>query len=149
MLLRKFILLPVIFLFSVCALAQSPAINQQQRLIALEKMWDQAQLTRDAAALERLVGPGFINTEWDGTVSDRAKFLSDIRDPLYKPVSMSIRDISIKLYGSTAIVVGVYHTDGRYRDQPYDHVGRFTDTWILQDGRWQCVASHASLLSKR
>jgi hypothetical protein len=149
MLQRKLILLPLIFLFSVCVLAQSPAINQQERLIALEKMWDQAQLLRDAAALERLVGPGFINTEWDGTVSDRAKFLSDIRDPLYKPAAMSIRDLSIKLYGSTAIVVGGYHTEGRYRDQPYDHVGRFTDTWILQDGRWQCVASHASLISKR
>lgn len=149
MLQRKLILLPLIFLSSLCALAQSPAINQQQKLIALERMWDQAQLTRDSSALERLVGPDFINTEWDGTVSDRVKFLSDIRDPLYKPASMSLRDISIKLYGSTAIVVGVYHTEGRYRDKPYDHVGRFTDTWILVGGRWQCVASHASLLSKR
>jgi hypothetical protein len=146
---RKLILPPLIFLFSVCAVAQSAAINQQERLIALEKIWGQAQILRDAAALERLVGPGFINTEWDGTVSDRAKFLSDIRDPLYKPVTMGIRDVSVKLYGSTAIVVGVYHTEGRYRDRPYDHVGRFTDTWILQNDRWQCVASHASLINKR
>jgi|SRR6185312_3581169 len=149
MLRRKSILLPLIFLFSLCALAQSSAINQEQTLIALERMWGQAQLTRDSAALERLVSPGFVNTEWDGTVDDRAKFLSDIRDPLYKPASMSLRDISIKLYGNTAIVVGVYHAEGQYRDRPYDHVGRFTDTWILVDGRWQCVASHASLLSKR
>jgi ketosteroid isomerase-like protein len=62
---------------------------------------------------------------------------------------MGIRDVSVKLYGSTAIVVGVYHTEGRYRDRPYDHVGRFTDTWILQNDRWQCVASHASLINKR
>lgn len=62
---------------------------------------------------------------------------------------MSIRDISVRLYESTAIVVGVYHTEGRYCDRPYDHVGRFTDTSILQDSRWQCVASHASLIGKR
>jgi hypothetical protein len=55
---RKLILPPLIFLFSVCAVAQSAAINQQERLIALEKMWGQAQILRDAAALERLVGPG-------------------------------------------------------------------------------------------
>ena len=149
MLQRTLVLLPLIGFFSLGTLAQSPAMNQRQKLIALERMWDQAQLLRDAAALERLVGPGFINTEWDGTLSDRAKFLADIRDPLYKPASMSIRDLSIKFYGNTAIVAGVYHVNGRYRDRPYDHVGRFTDTWILLGGRWQCVASHASLLSQR
>ncbi|HEY1800649.1 MAG TPA: nuclear transport factor 2 family protein [Terriglobales bacterium] len=149
MLQRKLILLPLIFLLSLPALAQSPSANQEEKLIALEKMWDQAQLLHDAGALERLVSPDFVNTEWDGTVSDRTKYLSDIRDPLYKPATMSIRDVSIKLYGSTAIVVGVYHAEGRYRDRPFDHVGRFTDTWILIGDRWQCVASHASLIGKR
>jgi hypothetical protein len=27
-------------------------------------------------------------------------------------------------------------------------VGRFTDSWIYEGGKWQCVASHTSLLKK-
>jgi len=27
-------------------------------------------------------------------------------------------------------------------------MGRFTDTWVLDMGKWQCVASHTSLLKK-
>ena len=30
----------------------------------------------------------------------------------------------------------------------YEHFGRFTDTWMLENGRWQCVASHTSLVKK-
>jgi hypothetical protein len=27
-------------------------------------------------------------------------------------------------------------------------VGRFTDTWFQDLGKWQCVASHTSLIKK-
>ena len=37
---------------------------------------------------------------------------------------------------------------GTYQGKPYNHVGRFTDTWVLDLGKWQCVASHTSLLKK-
>ena len=47
-----------------------------------------------------------------------------------------------------AVVTGVYHTQGTYHGKPYDHYGRFTDTWVLDMGKWQCVASHTSLLKK-
>ena len=118
------------------------------RILAFEKMWNQAQLLRDARALEELVAPGFTNTEWDGEISSREKFLADIRDPKYKPDAMSIDNVNVRLYGDAAVVTGIYHTKGSYNGRPYDHVGRFTDTWILNDSRWQCVASHTSLVRK-
>ncbi len=123
--------------------------SEVAKLIALERMWNQAQLLRDAQALEGLVGDRFVNTEWDGELSRKAKFLADIRDPQFQPTAMSIQDVNVELYGDTAIVVGVYHTKGTYKGKPYDHLGRFTDTWIHQGNKWQCVASHTSLLPKR
>jgi hypothetical protein len=45
-------------------------------------------------------------------------------------------------------VVGVYHTKGTYQSKAYEHWGRFTDTWVFTEGRWQCAASHTSLLRK-
>jgi ketosteroid isomerase-like protein len=146
---RKLICLAFIFLFAFIAPAQQLSANTEERLIALEKMWDQAQLLRDAGALNHLISPNFINTEWDGTVSGRQKFLADIRDPLYKPITMSIQNVFVQLYGSTAIVTGTYHSKGSYKDRSYDHVGRFTDTWIFENGRWICIASQASLISKK
>ena len=143
------LLLVGLFLTSLCTFAQNAPERSEQSLVALEKMWNQAQLMRDSAALERLVGSRFINTEWDGEVSDRKKFLADIKDPLYKPATMSIQDVSVEIYGNTAIVAGVYHTKGSYDGKAYEHTGRFTDTWIYDYDKWQCVASHTSLINKK
>jgi ketosteroid isomerase-like protein len=118
------------------------------RLIALEHMWNDAQVTRDERALEGMIADKFVDTEWDGDISERGKFLADIKDPKFKPTLVTIQDLKVNLYGTTGIVTGVYHTKGSYNGNPYDHVGRFTDTWILEDGKWQCIASHTSLIKK-
>jgi ketosteroid isomerase-like protein len=62
---------------------------------------------------------------------------------------MTIQDVKVTLYRDTAIVVGVYHAKGSSSGKPYEHLGRFTDTWIYQNGKWECVASHTSLLKKQ
>jgi len=132
-----------------CAFAQTPkAISytkETANLVALERMWNQAQVSRDATAVAGMIGDKFINTEYDGEVSNRGKFLSDFADPKFKPSIMNSENLEVATYGTTAIVTGNYHTKGVYGSKPYEHFGRFTDTWVFQDGKWLCVASHSSL----
>ena len=135
--------------FALCALAQSPSPGPDAaNIIALERMWNQAQVSLDAKAVASMIGDRFINTEYDGEVSNRGKFLADFADPKYKPTLMNIDDVKVEMYPNTAIATGNYHVKGSYGSKPYEHFGRFTDTWILQDGKWLCVASHTSLLKK-
>jgi ketosteroid isomerase-like protein len=129
-------------------LAAQQADPREGKLIVLERLWNEAQVNRDAAALDALVSSRFVNTEYDGEISDKQKFLADIKDPLFKPTAANIQNVKMNFFGDTAVVTGTYHTQGTYQGKPYDHTGRFTDTWILDDGKWQCVASHTSLLKK-
>jgi len=122
--------------------------SQETKLLIMEHLWNEAQVNRDARVLDAMIGNQFVNTEYDGDVSDKSKFLADIKDPQFKPTSLTIQDVKVHLYADSAVVVGIYHTRGMYENKPYDHVGRFTDTWVYSDGRWQCVASHTSLLKK-
>jgi ketosteroid isomerase-like protein len=121
---------------------------RESKLLVLEHLWNEAQVNRDSAALDALVGERFVNTEYDGEVSDKTKFLSDIKDPLFKPTAANIQEVKVNLFGETAVITGIYRTKGTYQGKPYDHLGRFTDTWISENGKWQCVASHTSLLKK-
>jgi ketosteroid isomerase-like protein len=121
---------------------------RESKLLILERLWNEAQVNRDSAALDALVSSRFVNTEYDGEVSDKQQFLADIKDPQFKPALATIQDVKMNFFGDTAVVTGTYHTQGTYRGRPYDHMGRFTDTWIFDLGRWQCVASHTSLLKK-
>jgi ketosteroid isomerase-like protein len=122
--------------------------ERESTIVVLERLWNEAQVNRDSSALNALVGERFINTEYDGEVSDKTKFLADIKDPLFKPTIANIQEVKVSMFGDTGVVTGVYHTRGTYQGKPYDHVGRFTDTWVLENGKWQCVASHTSLLKK-
>jgi ketosteroid isomerase-like protein len=122
--------------------------SQETKLLIMEHLWNEAQVNRDARVLDAMLGNEFVNTEYDGEVSDKAKFLADIKDPQFKPSILTIQDVKVSMYADTAVVVGIYRTKGTYQNKPYEHFGRFTDTWIYAQGRWQCVASHTSLLKK-
>lgn len=140
------------FLLALSALGQVGQIpkddSQSTKLLLMEHLWNEAQVNRDARSLDAMLGANFVNTEYDGEVSDRAKFLADIRDPQFNLSSLTIQDPKVTMYGDSAVVVGIYRTKGTYQGKPYEHVGRFTDTWVFTEGRWQCVASHTSLVKK-
>ena len=133
---------------SAVTLAAQQADPRESKLMVLERLWNEAQVNRDSAALDALVSSRFVNTEWDGEISDKQKFLAEIKDPRFKPAQANIKDLKMNFFGDAAVVTGIYHTQGTYQGKPYDHVGRFTDTWVLDQGKWQCVASHTSLLKK-
>lgn len=137
----------LLLLVTSLAFAQQ-ADPRESRILVLERLWNEAQVNRDSAALDQLVSSRFVNTEWDGELSDKQKFLEDIKDPRFKPTAANISEVKMNFFGDAAVVTGIYHTQGTYQGKPYDHVGRFTDTWVLDMGKWQCVASHTSLLKK-
>ncbi len=55
-------------LLSPCLFAQNnrSSDSREGKLIALERMWNQAQLMHDSGALQSLIGERFLSTEWDG-----------------------------------------------------------------------------------
>src|SRR5258708_33387726 len=57
----------------------------------------EAQVNRDSASLDALVAERFINTEYDGEVSDKTKILSDIKDSLFKPNTANIQGVKANL----------------------------------------------------
>jgi len=122
--------------------------DQTSKLIALENAWNQAQIHHDSKSLGGLVSDSFIYTDTDGSVMNKSKFLADNDDPDYHATVMANDDVKVYAYPNTAVVAGRYHAKGTYKGKPFDHYGRFTDTWIYLNGVWQCVASHTTMLGK-
>ena len=141
----------VVWACNLIVVAQVAIENQQtekSKLIALENAWNQAQIHRDGKALNALVADTFVYTDWDGTVMNKAKFISDSKDTSVQTLSAANDGVDVYFYPGVAVVTGAYHTRGINKGKPFDHYGRFTDTWILSSGQWQCVASHTNLVKK-
>jgi len=141
----------VVLEFASVLLAQGdskPFTPTKGTLIALENAWNQAQLRHDAKVLDALVPVTFVYSDYDGTVMNKTQFLADAQDPAYQPTLMVNEGVEVYVYMNAAVVTGTYHAKGKYQGKPFDHWGRFTDTWLYQSDRWQCVASHTNLIKK-
>jgi len=147
---KPHLLCSLLFLAGFLAQAQNSASSHgnESLLLALENAWNQAQLHHDSKALDELVADTFISTDNDGVFQTKAQFLEDNKDPSYAPTVMANSDERVFLYENAAVVAGTYHAKGRYKGTPFDHYGRFTDTWVFTRGKWLCVASHTSPLKK-
>lgn len=142
------VVLLVCVMFSAGQASARDASAQRSLLIALENAWNQAQIQRDGEALNRLIVDTFVYTDWDGTLLNKAKFIADSKDPSVETTLVANNDVQVYFYPGFAVVTGAYHAKGTNQGKPFDHYGRFTDTWILSDGQWRCVASHTNLVKK-
>jgi len=144
---KNALLVGTLLLLSVSCFAQSHS-DLESKLIAMENAWNVAQKDHDTKALDALVADTFINTDWDGTVSNKGQFLADAKDTAYKFETVGNTNVSVFIYGNTAVVTGAYHSTGTHKGKPFDSHGRFTDTWVLINGQWKCVASATTHIQK-
>ena len=122
--------------------------QEPSRILALENAWNNAELHNDAAAVQMLLADDFVMTVAEGKLYNKAEILATVKDKSYSPELLESSGMVVHPYGHTAIVTGVYHEKGIDKGKSWERRGRFTDTWVFLDGKWQCVASHFSVRPK-
>jgi ketosteroid isomerase-like protein len=115
---------------------------------AMENAWNQAELHNDAAAVQMLLADDFVMTTAEGTQYNKAEVVASVKDKSYKPDVLQSSDMTVHSSANTAVVTGNYFEKGTDRGKPWERRGRFTDTWVWANGRWQCLASHFSIKPK-
>ena len=125
--------------------AQSaPVRSDQDILIQLEHDWDAAFHRHDAAFIDRILADEFIVTYDNGVRADRNVEL-ELAKSLNENIESSMLDeFIVKEYGNTAVVWFTLHLVGPINGQRVQNDYRFTDVFVLRDGRWQCVSSQST-----
>ncbi len=144
----RLIILIVFFCSIVCGQQASSAQGDEERILALENIWNQAQMNHDANAMGSVLHPDFVFTDYDGTVMAKAQFLASIRDSSNALVLEVSDGMKLHRFGDTVVVTGATHEKGKLKGKSYEHYGRFTDTWIRQNKEWICVASQLGLVQR-
>lgn len=137
------LLMPAAALF-----AQSAPDSDSARVLALETLWNQAEVAKDASALDHLLADDFTYVDIDGSLQNKAQFLDSIKHPAEHIEVIANDSLKTHVYRDTVIVSGTYHEKGSLNGKAYLHRGRFTDTWIRQGSSWMCVASHSTLMQR-
>lgn len=126
----------------------SKTMGDETKIIALENLWNQMQIKHDAEAMGQMLDPNFVLTDYDGTIMSKGQFLASVKDMSYVLTTEVSQDMRLFSHGDTVIVIGATHEAGTSKGKPFEHHGRFTDTWVRSDGRWICLASQLSSMRK-
>ena len=145
---RRALPLLLLSIFALCARDASPAQGDETKIIAFENLWNQIQINHDADAMSKMLDNDFVLTDYDGAVLNKAQFLASIRDSANQVAVEVSEDMKLHVHGGTVVVTGATHEKGTLKGKPYQHQGRFTDTWIKKNGQWLCVASQLGLIGK-
>jgi ketosteroid isomerase-like protein len=132
---------------SAASQTTADAEAERTRILALENAWNLAEEHKDVKALDGLLASTMVYVDYDGSFMDKAQFMASIKAPSLHPEQIVNESMTAHVYGDSAIVTGVYREKGVAAGKPYLRRGRFTDTWVNQNGTWVCVASQSTLIS--
>lgn len=140
----------LLLVFLLGALYPAPQGGQlsaeQTKILALENAWNQAEEHKDVNALQSLLDASLVYIDYDGSIMDKTQFIASVRAPSLHPEQIVNESMTAHVYGASAVVTGIYREKGTKAGKPYLRRGRFTDTWVYQDGTWVCVASQSTLI---
>ena len=140
-----------ILLFATCMLVvarEAPDTQgQRTRILALENAWNLAEEHKDTEALDGLLAATLAYTDYDGTFMNKAQFMASVKAPSLHPEQIVNESMTAQVYGDSEVVTGVYREKGVNHGKTYLRRGRFTDTWVSENGTWRCVASQSTLIS--
>jgi ketosteroid isomerase-like protein len=134
---------------TVAAVQRSPVESDQQVLIKLEQGWNDAFYRKDLAFIENILAEEFLATYDDGSRGDRAKELALARDFNQQVESAVQEDFIVKVYRDTAVVWFTLRVVGIRQGQRTELMLRYTDVWIIRDGRWQCVSTQSTRVNPK
>ena len=116
----------------------------QTELQRLEKVWNEAHLRGDAAALDGLWAEELVVTVPKMPVFDKAQSLAIWRTGRMKFQRYETSETSFRIFGEAAVVTGRLLRERTFKDQKINEDWRFTKVYVRRDGKWRVLAWHAS-----
>lgn len=113
-----------------------------------ENRWEASYAAHDVSVAQSLVASDFVGVYWNGKVMSKSGVISEIKKDKDTYKSAKNEKLAVHAYGSNvAVAVGTAREKGTGKDgKAFDRSFRFTDTWMLRNGQWQCVASQVMKL---
>jgi ketosteroid isomerase-like protein len=141
---RAGFLLLIFFVASEWSVAQA---TPEEKVLALERAWNQAVKQKDGQAAASLLGDELVYIEYDGTVMDKKRYVAAMHSTSLHAEQVTNESMKVQVHGKSAIVVGVYLEKGTTRGKSYLHRERFVDTWVNRGSAWVCVSSQSTLIT--
>lgn len=116
----------------------------------IENKWEASIALHDPSVAQAYLGNDYRGVSSKGKIMNKASLIAEIKKDTDTYTSAKNGNMDVRVYGGKfAVVMGTSTEVGKAKDgKPFKRSFRWTDAWVDRDGKWQCVASQAILLSK-
>jgi hypothetical protein len=115
----------------------------ERTLLDLEDQWIQVYTSHDLSVLHRLLAEDFVATLADGAMRGKREHIAAYAADFGTWSAVANSELRVHVFTKEAAVVTGLYT-ARLREpkgsEPTERY-RYTDTWVLRSGTWQCVAT--------
>jgi ketosteroid isomerase-like protein len=115
-----------------------------EEVLAAEEEWTQAHLKTDVEALDRLMHPDYTIIKSNGGVWDKKKALASYVPGKRDWTEAGSSQHNVRIYGDTAIVIGVWRAKGINNGEAFDYSARYTSLWVKKDDRLMIVSDQST-----
>jgi len=119
----------------------------ERAVTKLEQEWFTIQQANDWAKLAKIISDDFVIVDSDGSLGNKESMVAGYKEEAPRVVSLKMQVlVAHAVAANTVIASGL--DDIATKDSGGSTVHRyerFIDTWVLRDGRWQCVAEQITL----
>jgi ketosteroid isomerase-like protein len=129
-------------------MTELPRGSAAEELVAVAHAWDRAMITNDPEAIGRFMADDWVIIGSDGSLGGKARFLGLVETGALTHSVMTSEDLSVRIYGSTAVVTSRGVSGGRYQGQPFREVERVSCVFVKDGTDWKCVLTHLSKLAE-
>jgi ketosteroid isomerase-like protein len=111
--------------------------SEIQVVLKTDAAYREAVLRGDILALKDLLTDDIVIVHSDGDTDNRANFLESISSGRLKMLSYDRSDVSVRIHGSTALLVSRSSKKFTYRGSPATDDDTSLVTYIKENGRWK------------
>lgn len=127
------------------AAAAAPAAPSGKKMSVreMEENWEASIPSHDISTVQGFVASDFVGISSHGKFVDKSSMLAEFKKDTDTYKSAKNEKLNVKAFGPNIVVVtGRAREKGTGKDRKaFDRTFLFTDTWMLRNGQWQCVAS--------
>jgi ketosteroid isomerase-like protein len=118
--------------------------NDQAELEEFGRRWVEAELAQDLTVLDGMADEDFMLVGPLGFILDKTQWLDRYRSGDLVTTSLDWRDTETRVFGDSAVVIGVHDQEAAYRGQPNNAEFRATHIFVRKGGMWRLVGMHLS-----
>lgn len=122
------------------------AQTDKESVIQADQQLNLLIMQHNAAKAASLYAEEFILTTSSGTVKLKKDMLAEIASPLVVLDINETYNVTVRVLESTAVLTGILHQKGIYKEKAFDVKLNVTDTWVKTADGWKLLSGHATLL---